>query len=138
MRPSHAIILAAGNGSRMGALTADRPKAMLDVAGSPLIDHQLEALAECGVHDVTLVVGYQQARLRQHLGTRVTYVENARYRDTNSVYSLWLARHVLRRGAIVMNSDVLVSGALLRRLVSAPGEDAALSFSNSGSGHTKT
>ena len=126
MRPSHAIILAAGNGSRMGALTADRPKAMLDVAGSTLIDYQLDALAECGIHDVTVVVGYKQERLRQHLGTLATYVENARYRDTNSVYSLWLARHVLRRGAIVMNSDVLVCVALLRRLVAAQGEDAAL------------
>ena len=126
MRPSRAIILAAGNGSRMGALTAERPKAMLDVAGTTLVDHQLEALAGCGIHDVTLVVGYRQDRLREHLGARARYIENARFRDTNSVYSLWLARDVLRRGAVVMNSDVLVSGALLRRLISAPGDDAAL------------
>ena len=126
MTPSHAVILAAGNGTRMGALTADRPKAMLDVAGRTLIDHQLEALSSCGIRDVTVVVGHEQQRLREHLGSRVRYVDNTRYRTTNSLYSLWCAREVLHDGAVVMNSDVLVTRSLLRRLLAAPEDDAAL------------
>ena len=124
--PVRAVILAAGYGSRMGALTADRPKAMLDVDGRSLIEHQLDDLAAFGVTDVTVVAGYQSQRLREHLGTRVRFVENARYRETNSLYSLWLARDVIRRGAIVMNSDLLASRELLARLVQAPAEDAVL------------
>lgn len=124
--PTRALILAAGYGSRMGALTADRPKAMLEVDGRSLIEHQLDALASYGVTDVTIVIGYQQQRMREHLGSRVRFVENARYRQTNSVYSLWLAREVLRRGSIVMNSDLLVSRELLGRLVTSPVEDAVL------------
>jgi L-glutamine-phosphate cytidylyltransferase len=126
MLPTRALILAAGYGSRMGDLTADRPKAMLDVDGRSLIEHQLDALASYGVRDVTVVVGYQAQRMREHLGKRVTFVENKRYRETNSVYSLWLARDVLRRGAMVMNSDLLVSQELFGRLVMAPVEDAVL------------
>ena len=80
MPPRRAIILAAGYGSRMGALTADRPKALLEIDGWSLIDRQLDALRRCGIDDVTLVVGYQQRRLREHLGNRVTFVENPRYR----------------------------------------------------------
>lgn len=123
---SHAVILAAGNGTRMGRLTADRPKAMLEVAGRPLIERQIEALASFGVNDVTVVVGYQQERLRDHLGGRVHYIENPSYKTTNSLYSLWLARERLVNGAIVMNADILVTPELLGRLMEAPVEDAAL------------
>jgi L-glutamine-phosphate cytidylyltransferase len=124
--PSRAIILAAGNGKRMGRLTADRPKAMLEVDGATLIDRSLDALASCGIGDVTVVVGYQQERLREHLSGRVRFVENARYQETNSVYSLSLAREQLLDGALIMNSDILVSAELVGRLVAAPVEDAVL------------
>lgn len=126
MSPSRAIILATGNGTRMGRLTADRPKAMLEVGGQSLIDRSLGALASFGIADVTLVVGYQQQRLRDHLGNRVRFIENERYRETNSLYSLSLAREQLLDGAVIMNSDILVSQELLARLIEAPVEDAVL------------
>ena len=124
--PSRAVILAAGNGKRMGQLTADRPKAMLEVDGETLIDRALDALASYGIGDVTVVVGYQQARLREHLRGRVRFVENPRYRETNSLYSLSLAREQLLDGAVIMNSDLLVSPELLGRLITAPVDDAVL------------
>src|SRR5262245_61188634 len=126
MSASRAVILAAGNGTRMGRLTADRPKAMLDVAGSSLVERQLDALSSFGITDVTIVAGYQQRRLRDHLGARVRFIDNARYRETNSLFSLSLARDVVRRGAVIMNADILVSPALLQRLIDAPAEDAVL------------
>jgi len=126
MAPSRAIILAAGNGTRMGHLTADRPKAMLEVDGRSLIDRQLDALASAGINDVTVVVGYRQDRLRAHLGDRVHFISNDRYKDTNSLYSLSLAREPMQQGAVIMNSDVLVSPELLGRLIESPIEDAAL------------
>jgi choline kinase len=126
MTPKRAIILAAGYGSRMGALTADRPKALLEIDGWSLIDRQLDALHHCGIDAVTLVVGYQQQRLRDHLRDRVTFVENVRYRETNSLYSLWLARETLTRGALVMNADVVMAPELVERLVWAPAHDAVL------------
>jgi len=123
---SRAIILAAGNGTRMGRLTADRPKAMLEVDGQTLVERYLDALGSFGIGDVTLVVGHRQERLREHLDGRVRFVENARYRETNSLYSLSLAREQLVDGAVIMNSDILVSRELLGRLIHAPVEDAAL------------
>lgn len=126
MSPRRAIILAAGNGSRMGSLTADRPKAMLEVAGVTLIDRQLDALNASGVNDVTVVTGYQGKRLRDHLCGRASFVHNEQYRETNSLYSLWLARNALRRGALVLNSDILVSRQLIARLVRMPATDAVL------------
>ncbi len=122
----NAVILAAGHGSRMGALTADRPKALLEVAGYPLIDRQIDALTMSGVANITVVTGYMHHRLREHLGTRVSYIHNDRYSKSNSLYSLWLARDVLRGGAVVMNSDILVSPMLIARLLGTPADDAAL------------
>lgn len=122
----NAVILAAGHGSRMGALTAARPKALLEVAGYSLIDRQIDALTMSGIGNITVVTGYQHDRIHEHLGTRVSYVRNERYSKSNSLYSLWLARDVLRRGSVVMNADVLVSPLLVARLLGAPARDAAL------------
>jgi choline kinase len=122
----NAVILAAGHGSRMGALTAERPKALLEVAGYPLIDRQIDALTMSGVRNITVVTGYKHERLHEHLTTRVSYVHNDRYRKSNSLYSLWLARDVLRQGTVVLNSDILVSPLLIARLLGTPARDAAL------------
>lgn len=126
MHSRHAIILAAGNGTRMGALTTDRPKAMLEVAGVSLIDRQLDALHASGIHNVTIVTGYMAQTLHNHLGGAVTFVHNDRYAETDSLYSLWLVRDLLGRGSVVMNSDTLTSPMLLSLLVQAPVSDAAL------------
>ena len=130
MSPSRAIILAAGHGSRMGRLTADCPKTMLEIGGRSIVDRALDALAAAGIDEVTFVVGYRGDRLRQHLGVsrpqQIRFIENVRYQETNSLYSLSLARDVLEKGAVVMNSDVLVSPELVAHLVGAPADDAAL------------
>jgi choline kinase len=126
MRIQRAVILAAGNGRRLGALTADRPKPLLEVAGRTLIDRQLDALEGCGVRDITLVVGYQQQRLREHLGRRVRFITNELYRATNSLYSLWLAADQLQGGAFVLNCDVVFTPLLLERLKWHSAPDALL------------
>ena len=121
-----AIILAAGNGRRMGLLTADRPKALLSVNGRTLIDRQLSALHGHDIYDVTIVSGYQHERLRAHVGPRARFIKNRNYATTNSLYSLSLAREVILDGAIIMNSDILIGDELLGYLVDAPGDDAVL------------
>lgn len=126
MFPEHAVILAAGNGSRMGALTSDRPKPMLPVGRRTLIERAIAALECAGIRDITVVAGYQQHVLRAHLDGRVRFVENPHYRETNSLYSLWLAAAHLTGGAVILNSDVLFPFAMLDRLLRAPLADALL------------
>ncbi len=126
MSVTSAVILAAGYGSRMGSLTADRPKAMLEVDGRALVDWQLDALRSFGIPNVTVVAGYQHERLAAHLDGRAKVVVNSRFRETNSLYSLSLARTAVSGGAIVMNSDVLVSRELLGLVVECPADDAVL------------
>jgi choline kinase len=123
---TRAIILAAGQGSRLRPLTDDRPKCLLQVGGRTLIVRQIEALSRAGVTDVVAVLGYRGDQVRRLAGPDVRYIENAEYTHTNSLYSLWLAREELLSGAVIVNSDVLALPRLFARLLNAPAPDAVL------------
>ena len=124
--PARAIVLAAGRGTRLRPHTSDRPKCLIEIDGRTLIERQIEALGECGVTDVVAVVGYRHDVVRRTMGNRVRYIENRRYAETNSLYSLWLAAEELRDGALVINSDVLAAPLLFERICRARAEDAVL------------
>ena len=114
-----AVILAAGSGTRMNGHTGRAPKALLPVGRESLIQRQLRALRAAGVDEIAVVVGCEAALVRQHCGRGITYVENARYAETNSLYSLWLARPLLYDGCIVLNCDVLFHPQLLTDLLTS-------------------
>ena len=121
-----AIILAAGKGGRLNGTAGDLPKCLVEVGGISLVERQVCALRDAGVEDIAIVVGCQHDRVRQVCGHEITYVENPRYAETNSLYSLWLARPLLFEGFVVMNCDVLFHPALLTDLLTAWYEDALL------------
>jgi dTDP-glucose pyrophosphorylase len=63
-----AVLLAAGRGTRLGALAEDVPKPLLEVAGTPLIGHLLRGLAQAGITQVTVVTGHLADALEGRLG----------------------------------------------------------------------
>lgn len=65
-----AVLLAAGRGSRMGALTADTPKPLLPLRGRPILDHILQGLAEAGVKEAVIITGYRAERIERHYGNK--------------------------------------------------------------------
>lgn len=120
------IILAAGKGSRLNGTIGDKPKCLLRVGGKTLVDRQIDALKTVGITDIVVVVGCQADSVRRTCGARITYIENSRFAQTNSLYSLWLARPLLYDGFVVMNCDVLFHPQLLSDLVTSRHEDALL------------
>jgi NDP-sugar pyrophosphorylase family protein len=70
------VVLAGGLATRMRPRTETVPKALLEVAGRPFIDWQLELLARSGATEVVLCVAHLADMIRAHLGDRVTYVED--------------------------------------------------------------
>ena len=120
------IILAAGKGTRLNGTAGESPKCLVKVGGVSLVERQIQALHAAGIADVTVVVGCQADLVRRVCGQDVTYIENARYAQTNSLYSLWMARPLLYRGFVVLNCDVLFHSALLGDLLEAPEENALL------------
>src|SRR6266478_3453122 len=69
-RPTRAMIMAAGLGTRTRPLTNDRPKPMVVVAGKPLIDHAIDRLAAAGVRTIIVNVHYRAELLKEHLRRR--------------------------------------------------------------------
>lgn len=126
------IILAAGKGLRLELTDAEPAKCLLRVGGTTLIERQLGYLRASGIDQIAVVVGFQAQHIRRTCGTEVEYVENPVYAETNSLYSLWLARHFFADGFIVMNSDVLFHPQLLKDLLTAPHEDAILVSQKNG------
>lgn len=121
-----AIILAAGRGTRLAGVSGDMPKCMVRVGGATLLERQIATLRACGFRSTTVVVGYRAAAVAAACSPLADTIENPRYAETNSLYSLWLARHLLDDGFLVMNADVLFHPQLLSDLVSSRYEDALL------------
>jgi choline kinase len=96
-----AIILAAGQGTRLRPLTDDRPKCLVELAGKPLLDHQLAVLRACGVSDIHVVAGYRAGQLR---GPGFTRHINERFAETNMVSTLFAAESVMTG-----DSDLIIS-----------------------------
>ena len=106
-----AIILAAGMGNRLGPLTDTLPKCLVPVNGVPVLVNTLNHLADSGMSEVVIVVGYLKERIFERIGDRfrgmkVTYVESKRYATTNNIYSLWLAREHLTEDILLLDADV--------------------------------
>jgi choline kinase len=119
------IVLAAGKGSRLNGSTGNRPKCLVELGGQTLVERQIRTLENAGLKDIVVVVGCDAERVRTRCGARVTYVENPQFAQTNSLYSLWLARALLCDGFVVLNCDVLFAPVLLDDLL-ASRHDAAL------------
>jgi choline kinase len=120
------IILAAGKGSRLNPIAGDNPKCLVKIGALTLIERQIQALRQWEIDDIAVVIGYGADRVRRTCGTDVEYIENEIFDQTNSLYSLWLARHLLLEGFVVMNSDVLFHPQLLKDLLTTRHEDALL------------
>jgi choline kinase len=120
------IILAAGKGSRLNGTIGDKPKCLLRVGGKTLVERQIEALRNAGIDDIVVVVGCQSEHVKRVCGKRITYIDNTRFAQTNSLYSLWMARPLLYDGFVVMNCDVLFHRQMLADLVTSRHDDALL------------
>lgn len=122
------VILAAGRGTRLNGGQSNAPKCLVDIGGVSLVERHIALLQACGVRDVAVVIGCGAEAVRRACGRGVRYVENPDFAATNSLYSLWLTRHLLgdAAGFVVMNCDVLLHPRLLDDLLTSRYEDAML------------
>jgi len=124
-KPAHrSVILAAGAARRLAPCIGDLNKCLADVGGRPIIDYQLAPLADAGVADVTVVVGYRADLLRRDLvarypALRFRFVDNPDYASTNTIWSLCLARESLAGGAFLCNGDIVIDPQVIERLAAA-------------------
>ena len=120
-----AIILSAGQGSRLGHLVDDRPKCLIDFNGRTLLDRQLDTLAANGITESVVVTGFHDDQIERALerrraageGPNVRTVFNPFYKVADNLGSLFLVRDELTGDCLVWNGDTLVSNSLMARVV---------------------
>ncbi len=118
----HAVILAAGKGTRLRPLTETTPKALVDVKGRPLLAHILDALPQ-EIHEIILVVGHLQEQVRERIGAvwngrPVRYIAQETLDGTGT--AVHLAKPFVQGSFLVVNGDDLYAAADLSRLIAHP------------------
>lgn len=116
-----ALILAAGTGSRLKPYTDNCPKALVSLAGKPLLEYQLATLKECGVVDVTLISGYLSDQFRAF---PVNLKTNPDYEESNMLHSLMCAKEAFMddEDLIICYGDIIYQPDILNQLINSPGD----------------
>jgi len=117
-----AIILSAGQGSRLGHLVDNGPKCLIDFTGRTLLDRQLDTLAANGIDEAVVVTGFRDDAVEAALaartgGPKVRTVFNPFFKVADNLGSLYVAREELGGDCLVWNGDTLVSDALMARVL---------------------
>jgi phosphoenolpyruvate phosphomutase len=112
-----AVVLAAGASPELGDLTADRPKAMLDIKGKTILGRQVEALNAASIRDIAVVVGWKAEAV--DLPNLRRYVAED---GGGELASLMAARAELEGRTVVLYGDILFEHSLLERLLQAEGD----------------
>lgn len=116
-----AIILAAGQGTRLKKYTENLPKGMLMFQGKTIIERQIETYRECGIKDIIVVRGFAADKI-QYDG--IVYYTNEDYENTNMVESLMTARDEFDDDIIVSYSDILFEKEMLRTMIDSKSDFA--------------
>jgi glucose-1-phosphate thymidylyltransferase len=108
-----AVILAAGEGMRCRPLTLTRSKVMLRIANKPMIEYVVRALAESGITDILMVVGYAKERIMNYFGNGKDFGVNIEYTEQKqqlgTAHAIKQAKDFVDGEFLVLNGDNLVS-----------------------------
>lgn len=119
-----AIILSAGQGSRLLPLTSERPKCLIDFSGKSLISWQVEMLEKNGVTDFHIVTGFMTDMVEEevkHLsknGINIQVHFNPFFKVADNLGSCWIVRHEMNEDFLILNGDTLISSEIAQSVQS--------------------
>ena len=130
-----AVVLAASRGKGLEAVTADRPKVMLPIAGKPLLRWLIDGFKKESINDITVVGGYRADAIDT---AGIKLVLNERYAESGELSSLACALESLDSDAIISYGDLLFRSYVLRDLLESKADFAVVvdSLMTSASNHT--
>ncbi|MCZ7380482.1 MAG: sugar phosphate nucleotidyltransferase [Candidatus Methanoperedens sp.] len=116
-----AVILAAGQGTRMGPLTRNRPKVMLPVANMPLLSHVILSARDAGIREFVLVVGFGQEIIKRYFGDGSSMnvsIEYAHQKEQlGTADAVRSAKGFVKDRFLMLNGDIIVSPEHIRNMV---------------------
>jgi choline kinase len=118
-----AIVIGAGRGRRLNAMTDHQPKCYAKVGGRSILDWTLDALADAGIRDIVFVGGYLIDKIKADY-PQFTYCLNADWPNNNILASLFCAEEYMSDGFVCSYSDTLYRGDVVGRALEHPGDIA--------------
>jgi phosphoenolpyruvate phosphomutase len=130
-----AIVLAASRGKGLEAITADRPKVMLPIAGKPLLRWLVDGFKKESINDITVVGGYRADAIDT---AGIKMVVNERFAETGELASLACAIDAIESDTVISYGDLLFRSYVLRDLVESKAEFSVVvdSLMSGNSNHT--
>lgn len=116
-----AVILTAGEGTRMRPLTLSRPKTMLPVGGKPILQYNVEALRDVGITEILLIVGYKEEMVKEHfgdgekIGVKISYITQKERLGT--AHAIGHSQGFIKDEFMVLNGDIILDPELLEELI---------------------
>ncbi len=120
-----ALLLNSGIGKRMGKLTENKPKCMCEIGnGYSIISWQLELLQKYGVDEYVITTGPHSDLLSEYVkklttGLKVKFIYNPIYSESNYIYSMYLARHLLDDDILLLHGDLVIEPSVIEELLSS-------------------
>lgn len=115
-----AVVLAAGEGTRMRPLTSATPKVMLPIANKPMLEHIVDAAIEAGITGFVFITGYHEETIREHFGNGekwgVTIEHVHQEEQLGTANAIGCANGHVEGSFIVLNGDVLISSSHIRKM----------------------
>lgn len=121
-----ALILAAGNGSRLAACSGELPKPLVPLNGKPLLEHVISGAREAGIEEFVIVLGYRGRAIREwyenqpFAGINVVWVENPDYRKKNNGVSVLCAKDLIHEPFLLLMADHIFEPATAASLLRQP------------------
>jgi len=117
-----ALLLAAGTGSRLYPLTENMPKCLTEVNGISILERLVTSLERKGFKRLVVVTGYMDNCIIEFMGSltssmTIDYVFSPRYKTTNNIYSLWMAREIIQEPFLLVESDIVFDESLLDNMI---------------------
>ena len=124
-----AIILAAGMGSRLKAMTKNKPKCLVKVRGKPILGYQIDSYLKAGMDKIIIVAGHKAEDITKFIeqtykgNKKIQIIHNDIYNKSNNMYSLWLCKKDIEssNNTIVSNADVVFDSSIIKKLASKEG-----------------
>lgn len=115
-----AVILAAGEGSRMRPLTHTRPKVMLTIANKPILEHLLQEVKAAGIKEFIVIVGYHDEQIRQYFGNGdkwgITINYYTQRKQMGTADAIRTIERMVEGNFLMMNGDIIVDQQDIKRL----------------------
>ncbi|MFC1900185.1 bifunctional sugar-1-phosphate nucleotidylyltransferase/acetyltransferase [Chloroflexota bacterium] len=116
-----AVILAAGEGQRLRPFTVTRPKTMLSIAGKPILQYVIESLAQNGIRDIVVIVGYRKEQVFDYIGNGEEFGVNIEYitqeKQLGTAHAMMKAKDAVGEEFMVLPGDNLIEAGTIARFI---------------------